>query len=94
MKKILSTVLLLLFAFGVFAQTKIYRGNSTSYFDCLLTYKEDKVYKGNSTSYFDCLTTIEKSKVYRGNSINFFDCVLTADGLIPEALLAILVGPF
>jgi hypothetical protein len=52
------------------------------------------VYKGNSTSYFDCITTIDKSKVYRGNSTNYFDCILTVDGLIPEALLAILAGTF
>ena len=75
MKKIISTLVLLLLAFGIFAQTKIYRGDSTNFSDCLYTVKDDKIFKGNSTSYFDCVLTISGNKIYRGNSTSYFDCL-------------------
>ncbi len=37
MKKIISLLPLLVVALGLFAQTKKYKGNSTSYFDCIYT---------------------------------------------------------
>jgi hypothetical protein len=38
---------------------KIYRGNSTSYNDCMFTVNSNKIYRGNSTSYNDCIATID-----------------------------------
>jgi hypothetical protein len=59
MKKLLLMATMLLTLVAVNAQNKVYKGNSTSYSDCLLTIDGKKVYQGNSTSYSDCLATID-----------------------------------
>lgn len=38
---------------------RIYKGNSISSYDCLLTVVGNKVYQGNSSSSYDCLATID-----------------------------------
>ena len=59
MKKIFLLFILSLNVFFASAQTRIYKGNSTSYSDCLFTVNGEKVYHGNSTSYSDCIATVD-----------------------------------
>ena len=80
MKIITSFLLFFLISSFTMAQTKLYRGNSTSYSDCLFTLQANKVYMGNSTSYSDCQYTFEDNKVYKGNSTSYSDCLFTIDG--------------
>ena len=78
--KYLITTIILICSLTMSAQTKIYKGNSTSYSDCLYTLSGDKIYRGNSTSYSDCLYTISNDKIYRGNSTSYSDCLYTIKG--------------
>ncbi|MFM8493003.1 MAG: hypothetical protein ACKOA7_04635 [Bacteroidota bacterium] len=59
MKKIFLLFVLSLNVFFASAQTKIYKENSSSYSDCLLTVEGKRVYRGNSTSYSDCIATVD-----------------------------------
>lgn len=93
MKNTLAFILILLTSI-VFAQTKIYKGNSSSYSDCLYTLTKDKIYSNNSTSYSDCVFTVNGNKVYKGNSTSYSDCVITIDGLVKFSIIGILIGPY
>lgn len=50
---------LLLVFVTVNAQTKVFKGNSICYSDCLYTISSGKIYRGNSTSYSDCMATAD-----------------------------------
>lgn len=93
--KFFSLISILLFtALNMSSQTKIYRGNSTNYNDCLYTIQGHKIYRGNSTNYNDCLFTLDKNKVYQGNSTNYNDCIATLDGPVKYNLLSAILGPY
>lgn len=89
----LLTLALLSFA-SLNAQTKLYKGNSTMYSDCLYTINGAKVYNGNSTMYSDCVFTIDGNKVYKGNSTMYSDCLGTLKGDLPITTVAILLGNY
>ena len=57
--KLLITSTFLILCITMNTKYKIYKGNSTSYSNCLFTFKEQKVYQGNSTSYSDCIISIQ-----------------------------------
>lgn len=75
-------------------QSKVYKGNSTNYSNCLFTVAGDKIYNGNSTNYFDCNYTIKENKVYQGNSKNYSDCLATINGIVKYSIIAVLIGPY
>jgi hypothetical protein len=95
MKVFLTAVILIVtLNLPALAQTKIYKGNSTSYSECMHTISENKIYRGNSSSYSDCLFTINGKKVFQGNSTSYSDCVVAIDSLIKYAVLACIIGPY
>ncbi len=94
MKSTFTFIIILFSLFQSQAQTKVYKGNSTSYSDCIFTINDDKIYTGNSTSYSDCLLTFNDGKIYKGNSTSYSDCIMTTNGIMADAVMAILAGPY
>jgi hypothetical protein len=64
MKNTFTLLIFLLATLAFTAQTRIYKGSSTSTFDCIYTYSEGEVYKGKSTSTFDCIMTVDGMAPY------------------------------
>lgn len=62
------------------AQSKIFKGNSSSYSNLIATYYNGKIYRGNSTSYSNVVGTISDGKIYRGNSISYSNLIGSFEG--------------
>ncbi|EDP95043.1 hypothetical protein U8527_08440 [Kordia algicida OT-1] len=78
MKKLLLTLLFCCITFTLFAQTKIYRGDSTNLSDLLFTVQDGKVYKSNISRFSDrVLFTINDNTIMEGNSTSVFDVIAT-----------------
>jgi hypothetical protein len=80
MKNLLILATMLLTVGFANAQSKIYRGNSTSDRNLIGTYDGGMIYKGNSTSNRNLVGTISDGKIYRGNSTSDRNLIGTYDG--------------
>ena len=58
-------------------EIKIYRGDSTSWTNIILTYKDGKLYRGDSTSWTNIVFTYKQNKLYRGDSTSWTNIVMT-----------------
>ena len=92
MKKILLMATMLLTFGFIQAQSRIYRGWSTSSSDCEYTMDGNRVYRGWSTSSSDCAYTIDGNRVYRGWSTSSSDCVATIPEFLKSSILACIIG--
>lgn len=83
----LILLLIALLPLCVFAQSKIYRGNSTYSSNVLYTWDGRHLYRGRSTYSSDILYTIDDTHVYRGRSTYSSHILLTLSGKIPIPIL-------
>lgn len=70
-------LLLSLFAPARAGDCRVYRGDSTSYGNLLVTVRGDRVYRGDSSSYGDLLATVRGDRVYRGDSSSYGQLIAT-----------------
>jgi hypothetical protein len=83
MKKHITLILILFSQVILFSQTKIYKGDSESTFDCLYTISDEKIYEGDSESVFDILYTIKNNGIYDKEERSFsqFNRLVSFKGL-------------
>ena len=80
-------VLAILLAAVLHAETRIYKGWSDSYGDCIATYKDGRIYKGWSESYGDCKASYSGKRLYRGWSDSYGDCIFSFSEKPPQAVI-------
>ena len=90
-KTITLTLLVLLTALTAGAVSRIYKGNSTSYYNILYTFDGKHIYEGNSTSYYNILYTVDGDHAYRGRSTGYYDILYTLTGRWPIPALMMVI---